>query len=194
MGKMSLIKGKNFEREVAKFFSKFWDSSTDSVRRVPLSGGFPHKGSWGDLRCVNSQYFPFFISLKKVEGWRLEQVFNLDDCIIFYWYSECKSMFYSFIEKEAKEFQIYPLVPILVFARNRVVPLVMTGLNDLQVLYELCPLVSLSRLVEFRQVMIIRQHIIVPLKDFCSIFGRLNRVYMESNCNLVKDIFLRLRR
>jgi hypothetical protein len=189
MGRKSLIKGKNFEREVAKVFSKFWDSSVDSVRRVPLSGGFPQKGSWGDLRCVNSQYFPFFISLKKVEGWRLEQVFNLDNCIIFVWYAECRSMFYSFITSKAKEFEVYPLLPLLVCSRNKVVPLVVTRLDDLDILNKLIHIFTVEKLVQFRQVMLIRQHVIVPLKDFCSIFARLNRVYLESNKDLVKLLF-----
>lgn len=126
-------KGKDFERQIAKIFSKWWDDSEDSVRRVPLSGGYPKGKTWGDLICYNSCFFPFLISLKKVEGWVLDQLFfNYTKCKLMQWLQEIRYIFQRYLSHGDKLImERYLLMPVLVVAKNRYKPIVLCHVYDL---------------------------------------------------------------
>lgn len=125
-------KGKEFERQIAKIFSQWWDNTRDSVRRVPLSGGYPKGKTWGDLICYNSCFFPFLISLKKVEGWTLDQLFfNYESCELVQWLHEIRVIFQGYIGRNKLIVERYLLLPILVVAKNRYKPIVLCHVYDL---------------------------------------------------------------
>lgn len=128
----SMQKGAQFERDMAKLFSQFWDGTLTSVTRVPLSGGYPRGKMWGDLICSNSVFFPFLVSLKKVEGWSLDQLFfHYDRSQIIVWLREIQQIFYKYLKGQKWIESRYLLLPILVIAKNRYDPIVIIDIQDL---------------------------------------------------------------
>ncbi len=128
----SIDKGRNFEREIAKKFSLFWDGTERSVVRVPLSGGFPVFQSWGYLICQSSVFFPFMVSIKKVEKWSLDSIVSNDkNSPIIVWLKEIQSIFRKYLFGQRYFGSRYVLLPILVISKNRFPTLVVMDINDL---------------------------------------------------------------
>ena len=140
MGKMSKRKGDSFERQIATKISQWWYNKPDVVRRAPLSGGFSDKLVWGDF--IAPEDFPFICSLKKREGWSLEELFS---CFVEMWQKRRKEAgnvgiltWWYEVQKEAYkcyENRGFWKYPILVFARNWGPVLVMLRVIDLEQLF-----------------------------------------------------------
>jgi hypothetical protein len=70
IGRSARIKGKNFEREVAKILSDWYTQLTGrdiKLRRVPNSGGLNIKGDIMTEDITEMIDFPFHIEIKKQE-------------------------------------------------------------------------------------------------------------------------------
>lgn len=128
----SMNKGRDFERLIAKQFSKFWDGTEKSVTRVPLSGGYPRGQTWGDLICCDSAFFPFLISLKKVENWSIDGLlYSYNNSPIVKWLKEIQHIFIKYLYGKKWLEGRYILFPILVIAKNRYPPIVIMDIQDL---------------------------------------------------------------
>jgi len=111
VGKRSMRKGQDFERNIAKILSCWWGVNK-SFARVPLSGGWKFTNDkkilgriTGDL--ITPEDFPFVISCKKVEIFEFHTIFS-SKSIFRKWWSEIASIA-SQINKK----------PMLIFTRNR---------------------------------------------------------------------------
>ena len=109
LGRFKREKGVRWEREAAKLFAAWLGSE---CRRTPLSGAYG--SGWnlgGDL--MFQELLPLYIELKNDESWRLEHLFTGTGPIFKWW------------EKAAGEARMNHQVPLLVFKRNHIEPMVM---------------------------------------------------------------------
>lgn len=115
-GKRAKSKGRNFEGEVAKLFTK-WSGS--EFRRVPQSGGWDPSISSGDVFLV-AEYeasrdpreprvrFPLSLECKKQEGWDFVQLYKGDEkCPLHLWWKQT-----------ARDAKVSKKLPALIFTRN----------------------------------------------------------------------------
>lgn len=72
-GRSAQIKGKNFERKVAKILSDWWGKK---LRRVPNSGGLNIKGDLMTDNIDEMRDFPFHFELKNQERWNVKSYFS----------------------------------------------------------------------------------------------------------------------
>lgn len=127
-GKKSKTKGATFEARIAKLFSAYYGCS---VRRTPGSGGWATTGSFGpkgDL-VFSAKKVPYHVELKKQEGWELTDLLSgkrsadkTSTMSIEKWWKQTTR------DCSAKK------VPMLIFAKNHVPPLLMLRVNDLTML------------------------------------------------------------
>lgn len=73
VGRGSQIKGKNFERRIAKLLTDWWGST---IRRVPNSGGLNIKGDIMTENVDDMKNFPFHFELKCQERWNVSNYFS----------------------------------------------------------------------------------------------------------------------
>lgn len=118
MGVNGRQKGSTFERVVAKEFA-VW--TKDVVKRTPMSGGWSREKAFdvaGDL--VFTRVKTLHVECKKQEGWALEDLLiGVNKNKVRSWWRQCTRE----CPKDASG--RYAKLPLLVFARNRVAPLVM---------------------------------------------------------------------
>lgn len=122
-GKRAKQKGRGFEAEVAKLFTKW---SGLEHRRVPQSGGWDKKIVCGDVICraeyesvagQESIFVPFTWECKKREGWDFVQLFKDDEkCPLHLWWEQA-----SGDSKKVKK------LPALIFSRNYLPIFIMIG-------------------------------------------------------------------
>lgn len=106
-------KGHAAERKLVKLFEAWWG---EPFFRTPGSGSFVTRGFVrkdgvdlaGDIVTTDSG-FPFCIESKKVESWKLEQLFSNSE----------KTIFQDWWEQAASEGHTVGKVPLLVFSKNR---------------------------------------------------------------------------
>lgn len=109
MGKMSLNKGQNFERQVAKIFS---DWSGVKLVRTPLSGAW--EGCEVDIWPENPEvYWPLAIECKKAESWNMDQVME-GVGPVYDWLKQAEQQAKEWGDRTGKT-----RIPVLVFSRNR---------------------------------------------------------------------------
>lgn len=109
MGKLSIRKGSNFERQIAKIFS---DWSGVKLVRTPMSGAWD--GCEVDIWPENPEvYWPLAIECKKSEAWNMDQI--MEGVGPFYdWLEQAEQQAEQWSERTGKSRD-----PILVFSRNR---------------------------------------------------------------------------
>lgn len=107
-GKKSKNKGSGYERKIAKMLKSIWPDG--DFERTPMSGGSQLRIGWkltGDI-VTNSPTFDFCVECKKVEGWKLEKLFEDDiNPIIYKWWSQT-----------IEEAEVVKKKPMLIFSRN----------------------------------------------------------------------------
>lgn len=98
-GRKSSRKGKKRENEFAKALSLWWTGGKDNkaFRRTPQSGGFPKKGSHGDILpiAMEASLFPFVIDVKDRKSIAKMDFTDLlvhDKSPIFQWWKELESV------------------------------------------------------------------------------------------------------
>lgn len=108
MGKMSITKGSDYERGIAKLLSA-WAGL--KLIRTPMSGAW--SGTSGDIIPENSAaHFPFLVECKKVEGWCFEAILAGNGC------------FYDWLVQIDGEVSVDKAmtglvkIPLLIFSRN----------------------------------------------------------------------------
>lgn len=108
-GIKSSDKGKNYERTIARELSKWCGFE---LIRTPMSGAWP--GTSGDILPKNrSQFFPFLVECKKVEGWTMEQIMSGNGL-----FSEWVEQVYAEMERDramGHDCESF----LLIFSRNR---------------------------------------------------------------------------
>ncbi|RLC34619.1 hypothetical protein DRH14_02535 [Candidatus Shapirobacteria bacterium] len=110
-------KGDRFEREIANKLSA-WCGKT--LRRAPLSGGWPEKKALGDIVCVDDpEGFPFVISVKWRKTWALEDLF-LPKSPLMKWWAEVEEI----ARKNRK-------IPMLILKKNRRAPFLIMSEGDI---------------------------------------------------------------
>lgn len=130
-GKKSKTKGSKFENVVAKMFEAYYGCK---VRRTPGSGGWGTVGDFGpkgDL-VFSDRRVPYHVECKKHEGW------DLSDLITGLRGLTTTST--NSIEKWWKQtIRDCPRrrVPMLIFTRNKMTPLVMLRASGLEALHKL---------------------------------------------------------
>lgn len=110
MSKKSKTKGSGYERKVAKMLKSIWPDG--DFERTPMSGGSQLRVGWkltGDI-VTNSSTFDFCVECKKVEGWRLEQLFTDSTALLIYkWWNQA-----------SEQAQLIKKKPMLIFSRNNI--------------------------------------------------------------------------
>lgn len=98
-GRKSSKKGKRRENEFAKALSKWWTAgkTNKAFRRTPLSGGFPKRGSHGDIIPIDpvAQLFPFVIDVKdrkNVNDLEFADMLVREKCPLFKWWAELEAV------------------------------------------------------------------------------------------------------
>jgi len=111
-GVKSRRKGANFERKVANQFEKWLGIG---CRRTPMSGAYGEEWNMGgDL--MFDRPIPWFVELKRREGWRLESFFanNGGSALAFRWATKAKEEAFA----SGK-------VPLVIFSKNHTIPFIM---------------------------------------------------------------------
>lgn len=125
-GRKSKRKGNNNERKLAEQFQTWWGEEGVTFQRTPSSGGWATKKAREEFKTsgdviTSAVNFPFCIEAKKQEGWSLESLMT-DNCEkVWKWWQQT-------VDETPNN-----LTPLLVFARNRVKPMVMMRFADLDV-------------------------------------------------------------
>ena len=153
-------KGATFERKVANTFSKWLGIG---CRRTPMSGAYGEEWNLGgDL--MFDRPVPWFVELKRREGWRLESFFN-DNCgsaLAFKWATKAKEEAYA----SGK-------VPLVIFSKNYTTSFVMVPerhiVGDLKI-----------GVSWFDRYMLINGWLIISLKDFMKVVEPESVVDLES--------------
>lgn len=117
-GRGARVKGKNFERKIAKELTSWWGYEFNSS---PASGALHWSSSnnvAGDLVVPLEANFPFVIECKKHEDWTIENLF-LNNKDIKNWWAQ--------VVGDAKEVH---KTPILIFSRNRAKSFVTMPYNE----------------------------------------------------------------
>lgn len=108
MGKMSINKGSEYERSIARLLSTW---AGFKLIRTPMSGAW--SGTSGDIIPENSAlHFPFLVECKKQENWCFEAILAGNGC------------FYDWLGQLDGEVSVDKLmtgltrIPLLIFSRN----------------------------------------------------------------------------
>tara|TARA_R110000824_G_scaffold199734_4_gene383696 strand:+ start:274 stop:816 length:543 start_codon:yes stop_codon:yes gene_type:complete len=159
-GVKSRRKGANFERKIAGDFRKWLGIG---CRRTPMSGAYGEEWNMGgDL--MFDRPIPWFVELKRREGWRLESFFadNCGSALAFKWATKAKDEAYA----SGK-------VPLVIFARNYTTSFVMVPerhiVGDLKI-----------GVSWFSRYMLINGWLITSLKEFMRVVEPEAVVDMES--------------
>jgi hypothetical protein len=124
-GKKSKRKGASFEKTVAGLFSAYFGCS---VRRTPGSGGWATVGDFGprgDLVFAITRA-PYHVECKKHEGWELEDLITFKRGVDTTSTNSVEKWWKQTIRDRPEK-----KIPMLVFARNGLEPLLMLYTHDL---------------------------------------------------------------
>lgn len=167
MGKMSIEKGKRYERKIAKLLSEW-----SGIELVRTPDGAP-EDLYADIWPKNvTEYFPLAVECKHVEGWSFDQI--MQDVGGFYsWLRQAESQANNAIEELKRWHE-----PALVFTKNRFPDMLAIGKTCLDrfgyyepmhprivIRVPAAPQLVLGMWIESN-----KHYVIVPLEEFLSAY------------------------
>lgn len=110
LARRSNVKGKSFQRKVARALSIWFFNDPEKLKATPRSGGYRNQ-LVGDVTCLDSpQEFPFHVECKNAEGGRTK--WNLQDFL------REKSILEVWWRQTSSDSALTEKIPLLVFTRN----------------------------------------------------------------------------